>query len=68
MQVVMMKSALAAAADGSELKRTYAIGDSFYALHLKLTPAYVSSLAMRDTRVRTHSPTAHAHDTTRHDM
>nr|BBN23850.1 serine proteinase [Acanthamoeba castellanii] len=44
MQVVMMKSALAAAADGSELKRTYAIGDSFFALHLKLTPASLEKI------------------------
>ncbi len=38
MHVVALRSALVAGADGSELKRSWAIGDSFRALHLKLTP------------------------------
>lgn len=38
MHVAALRSALVA--DGSELKRSYAIGDSFRALHLKLSPAY----------------------------
>jgi hypothetical protein len=39
MHVVALRSALVAGGDGSELKRSWAIGDSFRALHLKLTPA-----------------------------
>jgi hypothetical protein len=40
-QVAALQSALEAAADGSELKRTITLGEKFRALHLKLSPKYV---------------------------
>jgi serine protease len=44
MQVSSLRTALAAAADGSELKHSYAIGDSFHALHLKLSPQMLDKI------------------------